>query len=124
MSEARRILIIEDNATNMKLVSDMLTRAGHAVLEAINADEGIVMARDNLPDLVLMDIQLPGTDGITATRLLKKDAKTAHIPVVALTAHAMEGDAQRILDAGCDAYISKPIRYREFLQQIADILGR
>lgn len=114
----KRILIVEDNPQNMKLVVTVLKKSGYEVLKAVDADSGILLARQELPDLILMDIQLPGMDGLTATRLLKGDRVTAQIPVIALTAFAMVGDRDRILAAGCDDYISKPIRYKEFLASV------
>ena len=114
----KQILIIEDNPSNLTLTVDILERAGYDVLTATNAEDGIQIARDQLPDLILMDIQLPGTDGITATRILKNDLITQDIPVIALTAHAMKGDEEKILSEGCDGYIAKPIRYKSFLDTI------
>lgn len=118
------ILVIEDNAANMTLATFLLDSAGHSVLAATNAEAGVSIARDELPDLILMDIQLPGMDGIAATRMLKSDEATAPIPVIALTALAMKGDEERIRSAGCDGYIAKPIRYQEFLASIAACLAR
>ncbi len=94
----------------------------HEVLTAINAEDGIALAVAECPDLILMDIQLPGMDGLEATRQLKTQAQTADIKIIALTAFAMDGDKQRIVDAGCDGYISKPIRYRIFLADIVRFL--
>ncbi|MBF0592961.1 MAG: response regulator [Nitrospirae bacterium] len=116
------ILIIEDNALNMKLASDILRRQGYTVIQATEADTGINIAIEEQPSLILMDIQLPGMDGLTATRLLKKNEKTKHIKIIALTAFAMKGDEERMIEAGCDAYISKPIRYKEFLAAVASLL--
>lgn len=112
------VLVVEDTAANMKLVSMLLDKAGYRVLQARNADEGIALARAHLPDLVLMDIQLPGMDGLTATRILKEDAATCRLTVVALTAFAMKGDEERIIASGCDGYIAKPIQYRQFLAAV------
>lgn len=117
-----KVLVVEDHPANRKLVCDLLRRAGHEVVEAIDADEGIIMAREGQPDLVVMDIQMPGTDGLTATRLLKADALTSSIPILILTAHAMQGDEQRFKDGGCDAYLPKPLRYRSFLELVARLL--
>lgn len=117
-----RILIIEDNAANMKLVVFLLHRAGHETLQALDAEEGLRLAHEQLPNLILMDVQLPGMDGLTATRLLKTDAATCHIKVVALTAFAMSGDREKIKAAGCDGYIVKPIRYQEFLKVVGEML--
>ena len=113
------ILIVEDNADNMTLVVLLLQSAGHTVLSAIDAEAGLTLARDELPNLILMDIQLPGMDGLEATALLKRDDATRAIPVIALTALAMKGDEERIRAAGCDGYIAKPMRYQEFLATIA-----
>ena len=114
-----RILIIEDNAANLTLAAFLLRSAGHSVLSATDAESGLTLAREEQPDLVLMDIQLPGMDGLAATALLKRDVATRAMPVIALTALAMKGDEERIRAAGCDGYIAKPMRYREFLATIA-----
>jgi two-component system, cell cycle response regulator DivK len=112
------VLVVEDNPTNMTLAVFLLTSAGHAVLSAVDAEAGLTLARAEVPDLILMDIQLPGMDGLEATALLKQDEATRAIPVIALTALAMKGDEQRIRAAGCDDYIAKPIRYQDFLATI------
>jgi two-component system cell cycle response regulator DivK len=114
-----KVLIIEDNAANMTLATFLLQSAGHSVLSATDAETGLTLARAEQPDLVLMDIQLPGMDGLEATGLLKSDAVTRDIPVVALTALAMKGDEERIRAAGCDGYIAKPLAYKAFLATIA-----
>jgi two-component system cell cycle response regulator DivK len=116
-----RILIIEDNPANMKLASLLLAKAGHCVLSAADAESGIMLARTAEPDLILMDVQLPGMDGFAATALLKQDSSTAAIPVIALTAMAMKYDQEKSVAAGCDAYIAKPLRYRE-LYEAVDLL--
>ena len=118
-----RVLIIEDNRANMTLATFLLQSAGHGVLSATDAEAGLALARAEQPDLILMDIQLPGMDGLEATRLLKTDEATRSIPVIALTALAMKGDEERIRAAGCDGYIAKPIRYKEFLTAVADQLA-
>ena len=118
------VLIIEDNPTNMTLAVFLLQSVGHTVLSAMDAEVGLTLAREEQPDLILMDIQLPGIDGLEATALLKQDEATRAIPVVALTALAMKGDEQRIRAAGCDGYIAKPMRYQEFLVTIATQLAR
>jgi len=118
------ILVIEDNATNMAFATFLLKSAGHRVLGARDGEIGLTLARAELPHLILMDIQLPGMDGLTATKLLKDDEATRAIPVIALTALAMKGDEQRIRAAGCDGYIAKPMRYREFLAAVATQLKR
>ncbi|MEO7456394.1 MAG: response regulator [Gemmatimonadaceae bacterium] len=117
-----RILVVEDNAANLKLVTFLVEGAGHVVLTAPDAETGLAIARTDLPDLILMDIQLPGMDGLEATRLLKASPITRAIPVIALTALAMKGDEERIRAAGCDGYIAKPMRYREFLATLAEHL--
>src|SRR5450631_2882776 len=117
-----RILIIEDNPANMKLASLLLLRVGHTVLCAVDAETGLTLARADQPDLILMDIQLPGMDGLAATALLKQDSATAAIPVIALTAMAMKEDEEKTKAAGCDAYISKPLRYQELYAAIDTLL--
>ena len=112
------ILIVEDNVTNMKLSTFLLESADYTVLAATNAESGLTLARSQRPDLILMDIHLPGMDGLEATALLKADEATRGIPVIALTALAMKGDEQRILAAGCDGYIAKPLDYKDFLATI------
>lgn len=113
------VLIVEDNPINMKLAITLLESAGHSVLTALDAEAGLTLARAELPELILMDIQLPGMDGLEATMRLKQDATTRAIPVIALTALAMKGDEERIRAAGCDGYIAKPMRYKEFLATVA-----
>jgi two-component system, cell cycle response regulator DivK len=119
-----RILVVEDNPTNMKLVTMLLARVGHAVIRAADAEIGLTLARGEHPDLILMDIQLPGMDGLAATALLKADDATRAIPVIALTALAMKGDEDRILAAGCDGYVAKPLAYKQFLAVIEAQLAR
>ena len=106
----KRILVIEDNPTNLKLATTILTKSGYDVCQAPDAPSGIARAHELQPDLILMDVQLPGMDGLTATRELKQHPATRAIPVIALTAFAMKGDEQKMLAAGCDGYIAKPIR--------------
>lgn len=117
-----RILIVEDSPVNMVLTVAILERAGHEAVQAKTAAEGLALARTHLPDLILMDIQLPDMDGLEATRLLREDSRTRDIPIIALTAFAMKGDAEIMRDAGCDAYITKPIRYQEFLQEVESVV--
>ena len=117
-----RILVIEDNPANMKLAMLLLHRAGHTTMSAVDAENGMAQARTEQPDLILMDIQLPEMDGLTATALLKKDDRTAHIPVIALTALAMKADEEKSQTAGCDAYIAKPLNYRELFDAIDRLL--
>jgi two-component system, cell cycle response regulator DivK len=117
-----KILIVEDNPTNMKLAQLLLETSGHEVLQAVNAVDGLDIARNQLPEVILMDIQLPGMDGLTAARLLKEDSKTSNIKIIALTAFAMKGDEEKMRHAGCDGYIAKPIRYKEFLETVDAVL--
>jgi two-component system cell cycle response regulator DivK len=117
-----RILIIEDNPANMKLAVLLLHNAGHEAMSAEDAETGMAMARANQPDLVLMDVQLPGMDGLTATAILKQEAMTAHIPIIALTAMAMKDDEEKSKEAGCDAYIAKPLRHGELHKAIDRLL--
>lgn len=119
-----RILVIEDNAANMKLACLLLENVGHVALTAVDAEIGLTVAKDEKPDLILMDIQLPGMDGLAATKLLKADPETAHIPVIALTAMAMKEDQEKTRTAGCDAYIAKPLRYKDLLAAIDELLAR
>jgi two-component system, cell cycle response regulator DivK len=118
------ILVVEDNPTNMTLAVFLLQSAGHTVLSATDAEAGLTLAREGQPNLILMDIQLPGMDGLAATALLKRDDATRAIPVIALTALAMKGDEERIRAAGCDGYIAKPMGYREFLATVSAQLDR
>jgi two-component system cell cycle response regulator DivK len=108
-----RVLIVEDNPANMTLATFLVETAGHTVISATDAEAGLTLARAEQPDLILMDIQLPGMDGLEATRQLKRDDATRAIPVIALTALAMKGDEERIRAAGCDGYIAKPLAYRD-----------
>jgi len=117
------ILIVEDNPTNMTLAVHVLESAGYTVLTATDAEAGLTLARSRHPQLILMDIQLPGMDGLAATAQLKRDVSTRSIPVIALTALAMKGDEERIRAAGCDGYIGKPMRYKDLLATVAAQLG-
>jgi len=117
------ILVIEDNELNMKLVRSLLKMGNFDVIEAIDAEKGMQLARKNHPDLILMDIQLPGMDGLSATKILKADPVLQEIPIVALTSHAMEGDDKKALDVGCNGYIAKPIDTKNFLATIGQYLA-
>jgi two-component system cell cycle response regulator len=121
---ATRVLVIEDNALNLKLVRSLLALEGYEVLESEDAESGIELACAQPPDLILMDIQLPGMDGLAATRILKSREETRAIPVVALTAFAMTGDDARAREAGCSGYITKPLNTRTFIQEISRYLHR
>jgi len=116
-----RILIVEDNPVNMELFRDLLEIKGHEIMEANTGSEAVSMAMENIPDLILMDIQLPDMDGWTATGKIKGTPATEGIPIVALTAHAMEGDREKAMEHGCDAYMSKPIDTRSFVSTIEEI---
>jgi CheY-like chemotaxis protein len=118
-----RILVVEDNHDNMTLMVDVLTSLGYAVIQAENGQQGVETAAAQKPDLILMDLSLPTMDGWTATREIKKQPELAHIPIIALTAHAMVGDRERALSAGCDDYVSKPINIGELARKITKLLG-
>ncbi len=120
---AARILVVDDNQTNLKLVSELLAYEGHEIISAIDAEAAQLVLNNVLPDLILMDIALPGMDGLTLTRHLKADSRTRHIRIVALTAFAMKGDEQKALDAGCDGYITKPIDTRALPRDVAGMLA-
>ena len=121
---AARILIVDDNPTNLKLACDLLEIEGYQIEKANDAEEALAIIGKTQFDLVLMDIELPGMDGLTLTRLLKETPATQQIPVVALTAFAMKGDDQKAFQAGCAGYITKPIDTRKFPQQIAEYLTK
>lgn len=119
-----KILIVDDNPTNLKLASEVLEFEGYLVEGAEDAERAQEILRRTLPDLILMDIALPGMDGLTLTRKLKADERTRHIRILALTAFAMKGDEQKAREAGCDGYITKPIDSRRLPAQVAEILQR
>ena len=121
---AARILIVDDNPVNLKLASELLELDGYEVSQAADAEQAQEMLARDLPDLILMDIALPGMDGLTLTRRIKADSRLKHIPVVALTAFAMKGDDQKAYDAGCEAYITKPIDTRGLPKTVANLLAR
>ena len=120
--QSKSILVIEDNELNMKLVRSLLQLGQHHIFEARDAESGIQVAREHTPDLILMDIQLPGMDGLHATRIIREDPQLTGVPVVALTSYAMQGDEQKATEAGCTGYISKPIDTRKFLDILAGYL--
>ena len=119
----KTILVIEDNELNMKLVRSLLKMSSYVMVEAEDAETGIKLAREKKPDLILMDIQLPGMDGLSATKILKEDSSIKDTVIIALTSHAMEGDDKKVREAGCDGYITKPIDTRNFLQTVDDYLN-
>lgn len=116
------ILIVEDNPASQKLLGDLLERVGHDVVIVDNASDGLARAATEPPDLIIMDVSLPGMDGLTATRTLRADPVGRSIPVLAVTANAMAGDKDRVLAAGCTDYLAKPIAYREFLAKVDALL--
>ncbi len=120
---AARVLVVDDNPTNLKLAASLLEFEGYTVDRAADANEALEMLQRAKPDLILMDIELPGMDGLTLTRQLKASAATRDIIIVALTAFAMKGDEQKSYEAGCDGYIAKPIDSRKLGQQVADLLS-
>jgi two-component system cell cycle response regulator DivK len=119
----RRILVVEDNPDNMTLIVDVLTSLNYEVLQATDGQRGVELADEERPDLVLMDLSLPKMDGWTATRKLKAEDDLRLIPIIALTAHAMVGDRERALEAGCDDYVSKPINIQELAAKLKKFLG-
>ncbi len=120
---AAKILVIEDNPANLELATFLLEVEGHVVLQATTAEEGIALAKAQSPDVIVMDVGLPGMDGLEATRVLRKDPATKDIPVIAATSHAMKGDKEQIMAAGCDDYVAKPLDTRTFAQQVARHVG-
>jgi two-component system cell cycle response regulator DivK len=118
------VLIIEDLPVNMLLMVAILQRAGHEPIEADTAAAGIALARAQQPDVILMDILLPDMDGLAATRLIKADPVLRAIPVIAVTAYAMKGDEDEVFAAGCDGYVTKPVRYKEFLSELETVAAR
>ena len=123
MSTGRRVLVVEDNALNLKLVRDVLTVSGYEVVEAQSGEEGVALAGTCDPDLVLMDLQLPGIDGYEALRLLRKDPRLGGVPVVAVTAFAMREDRERTAREGFDGYLSTPISVRALPAQVGEFLS-
>ena len=118
------ILIVEDNEKNMKLVRDVLQAKGYRTIEAVTGEDGVRLAKERRPALVLMDIQLPGINGIEALRQMRADPDTASIPVIAVTASVMASDRRNITDAGFDGYVGKPLNLKEFLDAVAGAVGR
>lgn len=123
MSAKRSVLVVEDNADNRTLMMDLFISLGYDVFEAPDGMQGVRLAFEKKPTLILMDLSLPEKDGWQATRELKADPETAQIPVIALTAHAMTGDRERALEAGCDDYLAKPINLMELLDTIEKYVG-
>ena len=121
--KSKTILVVEDNELNMELITDVLSLAGYSLLTAREAKTALKIAKESHPDLILMDIQLPGMDGMEATRHLKADPLTVSIPVVAVTSHAMKGDREKIEEAGCVGYFVKPINVRTIADDIKQFFG-
>ena len=117
-----RILVVEDQADNRRILRDLLSSVGYEILEAVTGDEGVTLATTQHPDLILMDIQLPGIDGYEATRRIKADPALRHIPIIAVTSYALSGDDARALAAGCDAYVAKPFSPRALLAKVREYL--
>jgi len=120
---AKTVLIVEDNELNMKLFNDLLDANGFGVLQAFNSEEAFATAKEQHPDLIIMDVQLPEASGLEVTQWLKAEETTKDIPVVAVTALAMKGDEEKVLSVGCDAYIAKPISVHQFLETVKQFLG-
>jgi two-component system, cell cycle response regulator DivK len=121
--DSRRILVVEDNRDNMILITDVLVSLRYDVIQATDGEQGVQKAATERPDLILMDLSLPRMDGWTAARRLKANDDLRHIPIIALTAHAMMGDRERALEAGCDDYVSKPINLPELRKKLTNLLG-
>ncbi len=117
------ILVVEDQEDNRRILRDLLTHSGYRVIEAINGIDGVSSAETSRPDLILMDIQLPGIDGYEATRQIKANPDLKKIPIIAVTSYALSGDDQKAFRAGCDAYVAKPFSPRELLAKIREYLG-
>ncbi len=118
------ILIVEDNEKNRKLVRDLLQFKGYRTLESVTGEDGVTLAAEHKPDLILMDYKLPGIDGIEAFRRIRNASGTAHIPIVAVTASAMQEESRRMKEAGFDGFLTKPINVKEFLQAVEDLFSR
>jgi two-component system cell cycle response regulator DivK len=119
---SKRILAIEDHEENRRLLRDLLTSVGYELIEAVTGEEGVASAEAQLPDLILMDIQLPGIDGYETTRRIKANPALRHIPVIAVTSYALSGDDVKAMEAGCDAYVTKPFDPAELLAKIGEFL--
>ncbi len=120
---SKRVLVVEDHEDNMRIMNDMLTSAGYEVIKAVTGHEGVAMAGSDKPDLILMDVMLPGLDGYEATRRIKDDDALRHIPVIAVTSYALDGEEGKAEEAGCDAYFAKPVSPRALLAKIREFIG-
>jgi two-component system cell cycle response regulator DivK len=119
---SKRVLVVEDHEDNRRILRDLLTSAGYEPIEAVSGEEGVALAETHRPDLILMDIQLPGLDGYEATRRIKANPALRHIPVIAVTSYALSGDEVKAKEAGCDAYVTKPFSPRALLAKIREYL--
>ncbi len=119
----KRILVIEDTEDNRQILRDLLSSAGYEIIEAVDGESGVSMAAEQRPDLILMDIQLPVIDGYEATRRIKAEPTTRHIPIVAVTSYALVGDEAKAREAGCDGYVAKPFSPRHLLEKVREFLG-
>jgi two-component system, cell cycle response regulator DivK len=119
---SKRILVVEDQEDNRRIMRDLLTSVGYEIVEAVTGEDGVSMAGTHAPDLILMDIQLPGMDGYEATRRIKANAALRQIPIIAVTSYALSGDDAKAFEAGCDAYVSKPYSPRALLAKIREFL--
>ena len=119
----KRILVVEDTEDNRQIIRDLLTSAGYEMIEALDGAQGVAMAAEHKPDLILMDIQMPVMDGYEATRRIKADPALKSIPVIAVTSYALSGDEEKTRAAGCDGYIAKPYSPRQMLAKVREILG-
>jgi two-component system, cell cycle response regulator DivK len=120
---SKRILVIEDHEENRRLLRDLLTSVGYELIEAVTGEEGLAAAEPQAPDLILMDIQLPGIDGYEVTRRIKANPSLRHIPIIAVTSYALSGDDVKAAEAGCDAYVTKPFDPAELLAKIQEFLA-
>ncbi len=120
---SKHVLVVEDQPDNFQIMVDMLSNAGYGVLKAVTGDEGVAMAHSHVPDLILMDVMLPGLDGYEATRRIRATDALRHIPIIAVTSYAMDGEELRAAEAGCDAYFSKPVSPRALLAKIREFIG-
>ena len=119
----KRVLVVEDTEDNRQIIRDLLTSAGYETIEAVTGEQGVAMAAEHRPDLILMDIQLPVLDGYEATRRIKANPALRHIPVIAVTSYALSGDEERTREAGCDAYVAKPFSPRLLLAKVREFIG-
>jgi two-component system, cell cycle response regulator DivK len=120
---SKRILVVEDTEDNRQIIRDLLTSAGYEMIEAVTGEEGVAMAAQHRPDLILMDIQLPVLDGYEATRRIKAQPELKHIPIIAVTSYALSGDEAKTKAAGCDGYVAKPFSPRQLLAKVREFIG-